>query len=918
MSYQFRALAVPDFMSREAPPNYIAGLGRGATGFTTRSDIGPARESDDGSAFQAAMAAAQGKGKRPADDDEQYQDPENETGLFNKAPYELDDEEADRIYEQIDKKMDERRRARREAREKEELEKYRKERPRIQDQFADLKQDLAKMTSEEWSNIPEVADMVRKRGAKRIKTDVYERGTYTPDSVLLEGAAQSEFTTSLDAVEQGLKPSYAEKTDFTQFGQARNKVLGLKLDQVSDSKSGQTNIDPAGYLTDLSSVSLKSDAEISDIKKARTLLKSVITSNPKHPPGWIAAARLEEVAGKMSTAREIISRGCDECPSNEDVWIEAARLATPEKAKIILANAVGHVPNSVKIWLQAKDLEKDPKAQKKVLRKALETIPDSIKLWKAVISAEEDPDDARILLSKAVECVPLAVELWLALARLETPINAQKVLNRARVANPTSHEIWMAAAKLMESNDDIVKVKKVVNSAVAELVRTGAFAERELWLNEAETAEKEGYLNVCQAIIERTLSLNLDEEEYEETWMEDAERIAENGSIETARYIYEHAVSIFPEEAIIWTNCAFFEKEKGTSIKLLSWLQRAVKACPVAELLWLMLAKEQWTGGDINAGKNTLKLAFSAIPESAQIWLAAIKLEMETKDFNKARELLKEARSKANTDKIWMKSAVLERLLKNYDAALSVLDQGLAQHSGVYKLWVIKGQILQDDLNRIEEARAHYALALKKLPRVPLLWILASRLEENNGSLIKARSLLEKARILNQKCPELWREAVLVEIRSGNSSVAKVLLAKALQECPKSGELWCEMILMENKPQRKARSTDALKKCENNPLVVTTIGRLFWSERKIDKARNWLQRAVKTDPDLGDCWAWWLKFEQSHGTTEQQKQLIEACVKAEPKHGENWTKISKDLQNIGILTADILVATAKSLHNTLK
>lgn len=27
-----------------APENYVAGLGRGATGFTTRSDLGPARE----------------------------------------------------------------------------------------------------------------------------------------------------------------------------------------------------------------------------------------------------------------------------------------------------------------------------------------------------------------------------------------------------------------------------------------------------------------------------------------------------------------------------------------------------------------------------------------------------------------------------------------------------------------------------------------------------------------------------------------------------------------------------------------------------------------------------------------------------------------------------------------------------------
>jgi hypothetical protein len=33
--------------------------------------------------------------------------------------------------------------------------------------------------------------------------------------------------------------------------------------------------------------------------QARLLLKSVITTNPHHGPGWIAAARLEEKAGKL-------------------------------------------------------------------------------------------------------------------------------------------------------------------------------------------------------------------------------------------------------------------------------------------------------------------------------------------------------------------------------------------------------------------------------------------------------------------------------------------------------------------------------------------------------------------------------------------------------------------------------------------
>jgi hypothetical protein len=40
----------------------------------------------------------------------------------------------------------------------------------------------------------------------------------------------------------------------------------------------------------------------------RLLLKSVTTTNPKHGPGWIAAARLEEVAGKMIDARATIKK----------------------------------------------------------------------------------------------------------------------------------------------------------------------------------------------------------------------------------------------------------------------------------------------------------------------------------------------------------------------------------------------------------------------------------------------------------------------------------------------------------------------------------------------------------------------------------------------------------------------------------
>ena len=115
-----------DFLSQAAPENYVAGLGRGATGFMTRSDLGPAREGPSEEQIKEALAkrAAQLGAAPPTaygapekkdddDDDDRYQDPENEVGLFATGAYDKDDDEADRIYQEVDERMDRRRKTRR-------------------------------------------------------------------------------------------------------------------------------------------------------------------------------------------------------------------------------------------------------------------------------------------------------------------------------------------------------------------------------------------------------------------------------------------------------------------------------------------------------------------------------------------------------------------------------------------------------------------------------------------------------------------------------------------------------------------------------------------------------------------------------------------------------------------------------------
>jgi len=162
------------------------------------------------------------RGEEPEVDPEQFQDPDNEYGLFAGTTYEADDEEADKIYDSVDQNMDARRRIRRcvlvgqfppadalspcftrvlpyrEAREEAELAKHRAERPKLQQQFADLKRGLSVVTDEEWESIPEVGNLTRKKRRRD------ERSFVVPDSVIVGDRSKTEYESSLDTIQQGV------------------------------------------------------------------------------------------------------------------------------------------------------------------------------------------------------------------------------------------------------------------------------------------------------------------------------------------------------------------------------------------------------------------------------------------------------------------------------------------------------------------------------------------------------------------------------------------------------------------------------------------------------------------------------------------------------------------------------------------
>ena len=55
----------------------------------------------------------------------------------------------------------------------------------------------------------------------------------------------------------------------------------------------------------------------------------------------------------------------------------------------------------------------------------------------------------------------------------------------------------------------------------------------------------------------------------------------------------------------------------------------------------------------------------------------------------------------------------------------------------------------------------------------------------------------------------------------------------SLKENPTSGVLWAEAISMAPRPQRRAKSVDALKRCNDDSHIIAAVAQLFKNDGKV-------------------------------------------------------------------------------------
>lgn len=796
-----------------APTGYIPGVGRGAIGFITRSDIG--------------------------------------TVITNNNTTEesiLEEDEIDKVWEEVDKKL--------KRKEKQE------EKEDIRGKFSDLKKGLEKVSEEEWMNIPEI-------GNYSIKKRKIESYTPVPDQHLIP-----------------------------EIRQVKEKILTNELNKKEI--TGMTTVHPETYLNEMDQNNQMND--INNLKKVRELLKNLTTSNPTNGSAWITACKIEEGSGKISSARNIIMKSLEYCYDQEDIWLEAIRLNNTEISKSLLSKAVEHLPKSIKLWICAANLEQDKNNKKKIYKKALTQIPNSVQLWKDAIELEENEQDVKMMLNKACELIPNSYELWIALARLENYENAKKVLNKARQYIPTEVRIWISACELEEENGN-KNIKMILEKALKSLKQQNVKIEREKWIEYAELSEKGKHLETCKNIIELNLSNDLNQEK-EFIFLEDGIKSFKKGYLNTSKFIFQYALNLYPKNIKLWFEYFKILEYSNHSKELLINIQKSIEINSDSEELNIFYLKKLIESNQFDESRKLLKNL-----KSKKMILIGIKMELKQNNFENVKKLLELGRIQFDFDKFWIKSVEIEKLLNNEILEKEYIEKGLEKYPSSFQLWIFKGKYEQER-KEYEKARNIYLNGIKNCPNSIELWKLAILLEEFLKNLPRARALIEKAHQKNPKNELLWEISIEFEKRNGN--LTSFYLSKALQECPQSGLLWSISILLESKPKQKSRCALALEKCDKNVYIFLTISRLFWRDRKLINAREWFQKTIQLDKQYGDVWFYYYQFELENGNHLNQFEI--QFQNFNPKYGQLWLSLKKNIQNYNLSNLDILKKGLKEIE----
>ena len=489
----------------EPPLGYVPGYGRGAVGFTTRSDIGNAANITDSilNPFNKQQNNSNNNvsnqqinnpnimnifnsiNNKPAilnmpnisnnsklfssiskkkgeEDDDQINDNMNELaednnfdkwdgndqGLFsskNDNILDEEDKEAEIVYNQVDTYLEDKQTSTKEKEVKKKLENFNKQNEK--DNTSNIRGmfvDLKKNLSDVSKDDWNNIPEVE----KFVKKKKIERYSVVPDHVLYSGLSNNQYLNSIEennAVNNRGSGTVTMISNLNDVAQAKNSVLSLTIDNLSSTD----NILPNNKVK---------NSKLFDSAGYLTELEGMTSNNA-------FLNNNNQNYSNLQKARKTLEAVIKADINNSSGYICLSRVEELDgnitKARKVIKEAAEKITDNEDIWLEAARLYNYKEAMI-FLKKGLSYLPQSSKLWIAYANREKVTSERIKIYEQALNYISYNESIWKSLISLvDNDDIAKEYMRKAVECVPSSVDLWIAYAKL----ENYTKAKDILNRA---------------------------------------------------------------------------------------------------------------------------------------------------------------------------------------------------------------------------------------------------------------------------------------------------------------------------------------------------------------------------------------------------------------------------------------------------------------------
>ena len=669
---------VPDFIGKPAPKGYIAGMSRGARGFTTEAAVGRVVETE----------------QKP-------------------------DEEAIKIFGNIDKKLKKRKR---EANKTE----------KINVPVVNIKDDLVGMSMEDWNSIPEAKNI-----SKRKKQKITERYAAVPEHVIYRNGLDiqgNDATADQDYID--ILNNALPTTDIGDVRKARELLRSVVNSNQSHAPSW---------------IALARVEEVAkDISKARQTALRGCEKCTDNEDMWLEAVRLHP----KNKAKGILGQAVRFIPKSTDIWRKASELEdnTNEKKKI-LRKALELLPDSLELWKDIMNLETEEQLVIPLLKQAIEAIPSGIDFYLALYSLQPY-SEARVTLENGRINNPKSKLLWLNAAYLEEKNGDTDLLN-AVVQSFYSSFSFSPKEWLFLSFD--AELENYPNTAVSIITHCFPNISKE----DAELATVKKCPLVAQylynALNTSTHSLELFEKEF--TLLKEENKL--DFLINASKYV---------QCEMLWLQYAKSQINHLAALDILNIAKDCINSCE----LYISICKIHVLLRQYQRGLEIANIGISKFIDQPRMHLKKAVLLRYT-DIHKCMSYLQECISRfPKFNKFYL---FMSECHSKAEDKLSIISSGIGKNPS--DLLFIQQSTILERLGKLARSRAALERGRKQCPKSELLWAASSRLEMRLNKQPIALQILLKGIKLFPHSGLLWSDLIFVE----EEKKRKGIVIEALNKC---------------------------------------------------------------------------------------------------------------------------------------